>query len=415
MIKTLRLKFILFAMAAVSILLLVLGLSINGLAWFMFERQADEMMETLVESEGNFMKPPPDEFDEGGDRREGFRPPAMDIMRSARFFIVYMSDSGSILFTNIDQIFYVSNDDAIEYAMEAIGKNTESGRIDRYRFTVTETENGKNVYFLDMTREYLTMRTLMIVSAVIAVASWLVVLLFVVLSSEKVVHPIAAGMEKQKRFITDAGHELKTPLAIIQSNNDANILINGENKYNRNIRSQVVRLSELTADLLTLAKLDEGAVLPFEALNVSDLTEEILPPYRDTAANRGLAMDTRVEKDIRMQANRESLIKLVSILLDNAIKYTDDGGDIQFELKKDQNHVLIIEENTCTTRAAENPEQLFERFYRGDAARTQQNTGSGYGVGLSIARMICENLGGTLTAEYPASDRIRFTAKLKNK
>ncbi len=408
--KTLRLKFILFAMAAVTILLLVLGISINGLAWYMFERQTDVMMETLVDSEGNFMRRGPEgEIDAPWD----FRPPEMDIMRSARFFMVQISGAGRILFANVDQIFYVSADEAVEYTMKVLEKKTSSGRIDRYKYAVKDADDGKKVYFLDMTRENLTMRTLLIVSAVIAVLSWLVVLFFVVLSSERVVHPIVAGMEKQKRFITDAGHELKTPLAIIQSNNDANILINGENKYSLNIKSQVIRLSDLTSDLLTLAKLDEGAAMTFSPVNVSELAEEILAPYQDTAANRGLRMDTRIEKNITAQSNRESLVKLISILMDNAIKYTDDGGDIRFELKKDQSHLLISEENTCNTHETENPEQLFERFYRGDAARTQQNTRSGYGVGLSIAKMICENLGGTMTAEYPAADRIRFTAKLK--
>ena len=411
--QSLRLKFVLFAMAAVSVLLLILGISINGLAWYMFEQQTDEMMETLIDSDGNFMQHRPDEPEEDENKWHKFLPPEMDVMRSARFFIVHISGSGSILFTNIDQIFFVSNEEAVEYAERVIEKGTDSGRIDRYKFAVKETENAKKVYFLDITREYLTMRTLIIVSAVIAVVSWLVVLVFVVLSSEKVVHPIVAGMEKQKRFITDAGHELKTPLAIIQSNNDANILINGENKYNRNIKSQVVRLSELTSDLLTLAKLDEGAALTLVPVNISALAEEILPPYQDTAANRGLSMDHQIEKNITLLSDRGSMVKLISILMDNAIKYTDEGGQIRFELKKDQNHILIIEENTCGDHAAENPERLFERFYRGDTARTQQNSSSGYGVGLSIARMICENLGGTLTAEYPDAIRIRFTAKLK--
>ena len=197
--KTLRLKFILFAMATVTILLLVLGISINGLAWLMFERQADEMMETLVESEGNFMMRPPQ--DDNALPRD-FRPPDMEIMRSARFFEVHISDADEILFTNVEEIFYVTEDEAFEFTRKVLEKKAASGRIDRYKYFVKETDNGKKVYFLDMTRENLTIRMLLIVSAVIAVLSWLVVLLFVVLSSERVVHPIVAGMEKQKRFIT---------------------------------------------------------------------------------------------------------------------------------------------------------------------------------------------------------------------
>ena len=137
--QSLRLKFVLFAMAAVSVLLLILGISINGLAWYMFEQQTDEMMETLIDSDGNFMQHRPDEPEEDENKWHIFLPPEMDVMRSARFFIVHISGSGSILFTNIDQIFFVSNEEAVEYAERAIEKGSDSGRIDRYKFAVKET------------------------------------------------------------------------------------------------------------------------------------------------------------------------------------------------------------------------------------------------------------------------------------
>lgn len=404
--RTLRKKFILFAMAAVTVLLLVLMLSINGLAWLTFERQSDEMMSMLIASGGNFMRMEPPE-NEGPQ----IPLPDRDMMRSARFFTVFMDENGAALFANVDEIFFVDIDEAIEYANQAIKKGTSSGRIDRYKYAIEEINEGKKVYFLDITRETLTIRTLLRVSAIIAAISWIIVFAFVVLLSGTVVHPIVAGIEKQKQFITNAGHELKTPLAIIQSNNDAMSLIYGENKYNRNIKEQVTRLSQLTANLLLQAKLDEEIELKKESVDISELTASFLLPYKDTADAAGLAFTASVMPDLHMNTNSEAFTQLLGILMDNAVKYTTPGGDIDFSLVKESGHVFLTEENSCERETDNDPEKLFERFYRADSARTQTDRHSGYGIGLSAARSICEALGAKLSAAYPSEGRIRFTVK----
>ena len=406
MMRTLRKKFIFFAMAAVTVLLLVLMLSINGLAWIMFERQSDEMMSMLINSGGNFMQMGPRD-----DDNLQLPPPDRDMMRSARFFTVYLDDTWAALFANVDEIFFVDIDEAIEYANEAINKGSTTGRVDRYKYSIEKTGDGLKIYFLDMTRELLTMQTLLRVSAIIAAGSWLIVLLFVVLLSGNVVQPIIAGIEKQKQFITNAGHELKTPLAIIQSNNDAMSLIHGENKYNRNIKEQVARLSGLTANLLMQAKLDEEVELKKEPLDISELAKSVLSPYRDSAETAGLSFTASITPDVQMNTNREAFTQLLNILMDNAMKYTDAGGSINFTLFKESGNIFIVEENNCGTEIDSDPEKLFERFYRADSARTQTDRHSGYGIGLSAARSICEALGGKLTADYPSQGRIRFTAK----
>ncbi len=404
MMRTLRKKFIFFAMAAVTVLLLILMLSINGLAWIMFERQSDEMMSMLINSGGNFMQT----FSRDDDNRQ-LPPPDRDMMRSARFFTVYLDDNGAALFANVDEIFFVNMDEAIEYANQAVKKGSSSGRIDRYKYEIEQTGDGLRIYFLDITRELLTMKTLLSVSAIIAAGSWLIVLLFVILLSGNVVQPIIAGVEKQKQFITNAGHELKTPLAIIQSNNDAMSLIHGENKYNRNIKEQVTRLSELTANLLLQARLDEEVQLRKEPLNISELTESVLLPYRDSAEAAGLSLTSSITPDLIMNTNRETFTQLLNILMDNTMKYTVPGGSINFTLVKESGHICIMEENSCDADMnSTDPEKLFERFYRADSARTQTDQHSGYGIGLSAARSICEALGGKLTAAYPSLGRICF-------
>lgn len=406
MIRSLRRKFIIFAMAAVTILLVVLALAINGMAWYMFERQADTVMEAVVNSNGQFMRK-----DFRWDPPKQFPFLDIDVMRSARFFIVDADKDGNVLNESLDQIIFVDTNQAVEYAQRVISRGDEKGRIDYFRYAVRKEDNVQRIYFLDMTRERLTMRTLFFVSGVIALVSWMFVLLFVVILSGKVVEPIIRGFEKQKQFITNAGHELKTPLAIIQSNNDAMTLIHGENKYNRNIKAQVIRLSELTSNLLTQARLDEEAELVKDQINISVLVSEMLQPYMDTAQNRGIILEEQIETDIIFQTNRDAFMQMVTLLMDNAMKYTADNGSVSFELKKASGHILITEENSCDPEMNVDPERLFERFYRADTARTQKDQQSGYGIGLSVARSICESLGGQLTANYPVPGKIRFTAK----
>ena len=234
----------------------------------------------------------------------------------------------------------------------------------------------------------------------------------VICLSDKVVRPVLVGMEKQKQFITNAGHEMKTPLAIIQSNNDTMALIHGENKYNVHIRTQTKRLNVLMSNLLTLAKLDEAISLQKETVNISLLINEMLPAYQDTALTHNLSFCVQIEPEIIIQTNKEGFQQMLTLLLDNAVKYTPKNGIIYLMLKKYGRHVQIIEENTCDPSHEADPERLFERFYRGDSARTQDKDSFGYGIGLSAARAVCENFGGKLIAEYPSVDKIRFIATL---
>ncbi len=173
---------------------------------------------------------------------------------------------------------------------------------------------------------------------------------------------------------------------------------------------QTQRLNLLMTNLLTLAKLDEETKLPTETVNISELIGGMLATYEDSLAQKQIALSTKVQEGVFLQVHRDTFSQMISILLDNAAKYTPAGGEMQFSLAEEGGHVKIVEENTCAPLAAD-PERLFERFYRGDGARTQSDPSSGYGIGLSAARAIAETFGGTLAAEYPAAGKIRFTAR----
>ncbi len=406
MTKKLKQRFIFFAMAAVTCLLLFIVLAINGLNWWILERQSDMVMKVLVESDGAFHKmdfnrPPP-----------FAQPLDMDRMHSARFFIAYSDGSGAVRDVNTDQISSIDVDTAASYALTVWESGKKTGRLNGYKFAVKEIGPNRMTFFVDPSPQRESFSMVLSVSSAIAALCWLIVLVFVVLLSGKVVRPVLVGMERQKQFITNAGHEMKTPLAIIQSNNDTMALIHGENKYNGHIRAQTKRLNALMSNLLTLAKLHEEIPLPREAVDVSEVIRELLPAYQDTALLRGLAFHVRVEPNMTILVHKDSFRQMMTILLDNALKYTPEKGSIELTMARQGRHMQILEENTCDPSHEADPERLFERFYRGDSARTQGVESSGYGIGLSAARAICENFGGRMTAAYPSPDRIRFMIRL---
>ena len=405
MLKTLRRRFIFFAMRAVTVLLTVLVLAVNGMIWLMLDKQVDDVLDMLVNTGGNAYYA----FPRIGTNSNRL-PPEMDMMRSAHYFIVETDMEGNYLASDLKQIMYVTEDEAIDYAQSVLDAKKESGHIDRYKYRIDIKRDHQILYFLDLTRDRLTLRTVFVISTGIAIISWLAALLFVTLFSGRHVRPIIEGIEKQHRFVTDAGHELKTPLAIIQTNNDAMSLIYGENKYNRNIKAQVTRLSDLTANLLIQAKLDEEAELSKEPTDVSKLVYDNMLPFKDSAEARDIRFTTDIASLININTNQQAISHLLNILLDNALKYTTEKGDIHLKLEQDGKNVILTTENSCSPDQPADPEQFFERFYRGDAARTQSDPHSGYGIGLSVARSLCETLGGSLTASYPKPGRIRFTA-----
>lgn len=404
--KTLRKKFVLFAMSAVTILLIVLVGAINGISWMILDGQSTVILHTLANGEDKFFQK------ELRDPELWMPPMNMDTIKSARFFVVRTDQSGKVLKVDTDQISSVSEKEASQYAAQV---TDIAGKIDHYKYEVKQLGTDRLIFFVDTSSQWGMFMMVLSISSIIAFLCWIVIFLFVVLLSGRVVRPILAGIEKQKQFITNAGHELKTPLAIIQSNNDAATLIHGETKYSKNIRFQIQRLNVLMTNLLTLAQLDEETKLPTETVDVSRLIEGMLPSYQELVVQRNIELSVKICPHVCLQVHKDTFSQMISILLDNAVKYTPEDGAIQFSVTGLNGHIEIIEENTLETLCDPDPERLFERFYRGDSARTQSNTSSGYGIGLSAARAIAEAFGESLTAEYPEVGKIRFTARFSQR
>ena len=417
--KTLQKKFVITAMAAISVLLLILLGAINGLNFWQTDRQTDRLLETLTRQAAAAPRSEPGMLpfpDMSGKREPGdfFSPPVTeDHAMSARYFCVWFDREGSVARTDIGRISSVSGEEAKEYAEKIYEQGKESGRLNRfeYRRMPARDRQGELLLFLDTSAQRYALLLVLALSAGIGILCWFGMLLLVILLSNKAILPIARNLEKQKQFVTDAGHEIKTPLAIIMANTEAMELCGGETKWSRNIKAQTARLGGLMQNLLVLARLDEGVwELPASDFSMSRLLEEALPTFCESAALKNVMIEAKIGQGIELHSNRENLLRLVSILLDNAVKYVPKGGEIAVTLKRQGRETLLQVENDCEELPVDEPEKLFDRFYRGDSARTQKS--GGYGIGLSAAQAIVENCKGEIRAEYRGESRIVFTVRI---
>ena len=411
MIGTLQRKFVVTAMAAVTVLILFLLGAINVANIVIVGNQVDRTLRVVAEHEGGGgeLAPPRDP----GSPRPFMDAPKndYDTVMSSNFFVVRFDQSGAILSVDVSRTSAVTEEEAESLALEIYESGQSSGRTGRFRYLLGQSpsDQGSVLVFLDTSGENLSYIRVLLLSGAVGLACWGAMLLLVIFLSRRAIRPIVENMERQKQFVTNAGHEIKTPLAIIQSNTEAMELYNGETKWSRNIKEQTVRLNGLMKDLLTLARMDEGAgQADLTDVPLSGLTAEAVRSFSQPLESRGLTVRTDIQPEIHLRADSAQLEQLLSILLDNAVKYADQGGTVWVSLRREDKRVRLSVQNTCESLPAAPPEKLFDRFYRSDAARTQKS--GGYGIGLAMARSIAAANRGTLRAEYLPPDRISFTA-----
>lgn len=409
MIYTLRRKFIAAAMASLFIVLTILISTINISNFKNINKNADVILNILVENGGTF---PMKKKDPGPG---GFKhmPPEMspEIPFSTRYFSAVMNKSGNVVALNTENIAAVSTSMAEELAYHAYSKNKSSGFIDIYKYGKVETDNGSLIIFIDCKRDLDTFYNFLFNSILVGLTGMFLVFILVLILSKRIVKPVAESYEKQKRFITDAGHELKTPLTIINANIEILELEKGENQWTKSIRNQVSRLSTLTSDLVTLSRMDEeNKNQLISDFSLSDAVIETSEPFNIMAKNQNKSFKVDIDKNISYKGNEQSLRQLVSILLENALKYTTENGEIELTLKRQGRKIILSLYNSTESIEKGNWDVLFERFYRRDSSRSS-STG-GYGIGLSIAKAIVTSHKGTITASSSDGKSLLIAVKL---
>ncbi len=433
MIRTLKRKFIISAMIAVTVLLVALLGAVNVINAWSNSRDSARLLENLVqmEVEGRPEMPdgerppslpegeaPPDKpegqgpYQRENERRGGFLsgPLTENDRLAAVYFVVRLRD-GAVVETDVSRISEVSEEEAAAYGLAVLAEGTEEGRLDDYRYASARNAAGETVcVFLENSIRRAAVLRVAALSALAGLGGWLLMLGLVVLLAKRTIAPIAENMERQRRFVTDAGHELKTPLAIIRANTEAMELISGENKWSRNIKAQTSRLTELTQNLLTLARAEEvPAQGSFEQVDLSELTEKAVQMFQMPMEQKSLTLEAEIAPAVTVRGSEAQLSSLCSILLDNAVKYGSPGSVLRLKLKAAEKTCTLRLENRCDQLPDCPPERLFDRFYRADEARSQKG---GFGIGLSAAQVITLQHRGRLEAEYPAEDRIAFTVTL---
>ena len=410
MIKALQKKFVLTAMIAITILLLALLGAINIGNAYLNEKQNERLLKSLINNQVSVIPPPPAR----GEIPRFLQSPLNENAKmSAVFFTAKIDYDRKIVGIDVSHIASISEDEAKEIVETVLVNEKSEGTTHGFRYKSIDLnmENETIYLFLDTSEAVYNVLIVLFLSAFIGIICWGAMLLLVVLLSKKAIRPIAENIDRQKQFVTDAGHEIKTPLAIILANTEAMELYNGENKWSTNIKEQVNRLNGLMQNLLTLSKADEiSAAQKKEQLDISELTQQSVDMFCETMQLKGLAIQKHIEPHIKQSVNKELFLRLISILTDNAVKYAKNDSTILVSLIRKDKNIYFEITNFCEILPECPADKLFDRFYRVDSARTQKS--GGYGIGLSAARSIAEAHGGLINAEYREDKSITFKVKI---
>ena len=385
MLKKLRQKFILSAMLASFLVMLVLISAINLLDWHEVRRSQDEQLRAILAYEQTAAprsgKRPINEMPWAGGKEREF---------TSRFFVVRCDAEGEVSSFGKDFIFSVDAGTAEAYAKTVLETGKETGRVGDYRYRVASQDGETTIVFLNVLEAAKHQQTLLGVSLLMGALSLLGMFALVVPLSKLAMRPYQKNLEMQKRFITDAGHELKTPITSIATSADIAAMEHEGDEWIANIQSQTSRLTRLVNDLVTLSRLDEEAPFPeLSAFSLSELSWEAVESFQARAKAEEKSLKTAIQEGVEMHGDRDAIRKLLTILLDNALKYAPSGAEIGYTLSRKHGKIQIEVRNPCERDLSLDAERLFDRFYRPDESRSTQTGGTG--IGLSIAKAIVDN------------------------
>ena len=405
MIRKLQFKFILLSMTALLLVLSVIVVGINVVNYNGIIQEADELLRILSENKGAF----PDFPGNGGKKLPHNM--SQEVPYESRFFSVVLDgDTGELIQVDTSRIVSVDRSTAIAFAQSIRQEERSSGFVDHFRYIVKNEEETIRIIFLDCGRMLDSFRGFLFASVGISFIGYAVVFLIIIFCSNRIVRPIAESYEKQKRFITDAGHEIKTPLTIINADVDVLTMDFGENEWLEDIQKQARRLTELTNDLIYLSRMEESTdSLQMIEFPFSDVVSEAASSFQALAQTQNKEFLCDIQPMLSFKGNEKSIHQLVNILLDNALKYSPEGGTVCLTVQKQNRMVQLSVCNTTeNVMLKENLPLLFDRFYRIDPSRNAQT--GGYGIGLSVAKAIVTAHNGRIQAGTKDGHSLQITA-----
>lgn len=410
MIRKLRLKLVAICMAMVTAVLAAVFLSV----FFAMRRNVQELSRQLL-----FRVAQESGYSLGGQPSAGIAIDGDQTILLPYFTVNVYSGRGTY-YADVTGGTYANLDDSEELTAilrDCLAQDASEGFIRDYHLRYLRQDKGLYIRlaFVDTSMERAILQEMMGSYLVIGAAALLLLLGVSILLSRWATRPVENAWRQQRQFLSDASHELKTPLTVILSNAElleTAQLADRPARWADNIRTEARQMKSLVEEMLTLARADNMVrTVVLAEVSLSDIAADCALAFEPVAFEAGKPLEYQIKEDVTVPGNRDKLRQLISVLLDNAIKYGAEGGTITLSLQKTDRAARLTVSNPGAPIPAEQLPRLFERFYRADASRGEQ---SGFGLGLPIARTIAEEHKGSLRAESDASStRFIFTMPLK--
>ncbi len=395
MIRRFQRKFVVITMATLFVILFLIILFTTSLNYYNMNSRADAFLLLLSENKGKITQEDLSSLNEQSFYTE-------NIPYEMRYFIVDYKGETVIDRSHMESI---SEEEGKTLSRFIINSPENKGTIKNMRYLIDR--EGSSIYVLNIYEGQKALESFFTNTLFISAMSLFAVFIVVNVYSRKAIKPMTEGILRQRKFITDAGHEIKTPLSIIAANCEVLELQYGRNEWIESTQNQVRRMNLLIKDLLTLAKMDEeNTDIHFIKTNLSEIAEETIQPFTVLADQKKIKVQKQIQKDLYISGDPNRLSHLISILMDNSIKYTPEEGEIEILLEKKGKNIIFEIANTVAVMPEGNLERLFNRFHREDMSRTRD--GGSYGIGLSLARAVVKSHGGRIRATKVAKDKIRF-------
>ena len=400
MFRKLKIRFILLASAAIVCILLTMIAVLNSVRFLQTNGEIQAVLNILSANNGDFPS-----VEETAESLQNDRI-TIDTIYQYRYFSVVYKEDKTLYSTNLDHLSNLSKEQALSYANKVIKDSRSSGVFkvgsQFYSYQITQDSKTKRylLVVLDSTNYLESRNDFFWLSIQLCFYSFIFFVLVVSGFSNFAIRPYIKNYENQKRFITTAGHELKTPLAIISANTELQELMTGENEWTESTKDQVKRLSNLINQMVVLARLEEQPDVTLVDVNFSEVVKKVAGNFKSVIEKAGKKYEIKLQEDIHVKATEDELYELVSILIDNACKYCDDDGQIFVTLTKAKRgkRARLTVANSYADGKNVDYSRFFDRFYREDESHNQKQPG--YGIGLSMAESLVRIFKGRIWVSY---------------
>ena len=405
MFKSLRRKFVATSVASVAVVIILMASTLNFINYYKMGQRVDDSLYEASKSSALVTI-----FSDGEEDMIVTKNTASKTPNNNGFSIAKIDENKNVIRSYRDDVLIKGKDDLQKLVTDAVNESSTSGYVGTYRYLKVNNDAGNLVLLLNTQRDldsfHAFMRNSIIVSSIVILS----VFILLVLISKKVIAPIQQSYQKQKQFITDASHELKTPLAIIRSNTDVLELENGDSKWTKNIQNQVDRLTSLVNSLVVFSRMEEKDTAEKVKFNLSESLHARIDDFEELASFQKKHITADIDNNIYYRGEQQVIVQLMDILLENAIKYATKETNINVTLKKNKKYAMMKISNQANVKKGD-LRKVFDRFYRLDESRN--STVKGYGIGLSMAKLIAEKHKEVIKAYAPEDGifkiEVRFT------